>query len=81
MNLRLGNVGKYEISDRCLAAPEFCLNGGTCEITMTGARCHCTDRFLGDRCDQCSEGFQGDQYDSCAHGYYGDKCGKRISHY
>ena len=44
-------------------------------MTMTGARCHCPDRYQGDRCEQCSVEFQGDQCDSCASGYYGDDCG------
>ena len=51
--------------DSCLD-PNFCLNGGTCELTTTGARCHCTDRYQGDRCDVCFERFQGDGCQECS---------------
>ena len=55
-------------------------------MTVTGARCHCPDRYQGDRCDKCAEKFQGDgcqecslrfqgdECDNCADGYYGDLC-------
>ena len=52
------------VYDKCEEVPGFCLNGATCESVWTSARCHCTDRFQGDRCDRCSDG------------YYGDTCGK-----
>ena len=63
--------------DSCLD-PNFCLNGGTCEVTITGARCHCTNRYQGNRCDVCSERFQGDGCVTCADGYYGDNCGQYL---
>ena len=62
--------------DKCDQEPGFCLNGTTCEPTRTSARCHCTPRFRGDRCNQCPERFQGNECDTCASGYYGDMCGK-----
>ena len=65
--------------DSCLD-PAFCFNGGTCEVTMTGARCHCIDRYQGDRCDMCSERFQGDECDRCADGYLGDSCSFQVTY-
>ena len=79
--------------DKCTQEPEFCLNGGTCEPAGTSVRCHCPDRYQGDRCDNCTErfqgdccqecvmGFQGDECDTCAYGYYGDTCGKAQQSY
>ena len=64
------------------------VNGGTCEVAMTGARCRSADRYQGDRCNMCSERFQGvgclqcsprfqgDDCDICVDGYYGDSCSK-----
>ena len=51
-------------SDSCSRDSTFCLNGGTCEVTITGARYHCPARYQGDRCD------------TCADGHYGDACSK-----
>ena len=65
----------FFFSDLCVD-PGFCLNGGTCEVTITGARCHCTGFFEGTRCQECSIRYQGDKCDSCAGGYYGDDCSK-----
>ena len=48
--------------NKCAEEPGYCLNGSTCEPTWTSARCHCTDRYQGDRCAEC------------AHGYYGNDC-------
>ena len=62
--------------DFCSKDPTFCLNGGTCEVTMTGARCHCPDRYQGDRCNMCTDRHQGERCDTCADGYYGDMCSK-----
>ena len=59
--------------DSCVD-PAFCLNGGTCEVTITGARCHCTIRYQGDRCDRCSERFQGDRCEECTERFRGDDC-------
>ena len=82
-NFKKVNMDYFYI-DSCLN-PAFCLNG---EVTMTGARCRCNDRYQGDRCYRCSERFQGDgcgncsvrfkgaECDTCAGGYYGDSCGK-----
>ena len=38
--------------NKCVEEPGFCLNGATCEQTWTSARCHCTDLYQGDRCDE-----------------------------
>ena len=64
--------------NKCVEEPGLCLNGATCERTWTSARCHCPDRYQGDRCDNCTERFQGEDCDQCADGYYGDSCGKYI---
>ena len=60
--------------DSCAKDPAFCLNGGTCAVTMTGARCRCTDRYEGDRFDRCSERFQGDECQECSPRFQGDEC-------
>ena len=52
--------------DKCAEEPRFCLNGATCAPTWTSARCHCGDRYQGNRCD------------TCAAGYYGETCGNSI---
>ena len=62
--------------NKCTEEPDFCLNGATCEQAWTSARCHCSARFRGDKCDQCPETFQPDGCQECADGYYGDDCGK-----
>ena len=67
------------VLDSCTKDPALCLNGGTCEVTMTGTRCRCTDRYQGDRCDRCSERFQGDSCQECADGYHGDSCSVSIN--
>ena len=77
--------------DLCVGTSEFCLNGGTCEMTMTGARCHCTDRYQGDRCNTCTERFQGEgcqecslrfkgvECDTCADGFFGSSCSRNVN--
>ena len=60
--------------NKCVEEHEFCLNGGTCEQTWTTARCHCTERYQGDRCDRCRERFQGDGCQECSPRFQGDEC-------
>ena len=47
----------------CAEEPGLCLNSPTCEQMWISARCHCADRYQGDRCEHCAED------------YYGDDCG------
>ena len=61
--------------NRCTERLGFCRNVATCERTWTSARCHCADRYQGDRCDNCTERFQGDGCTECADDYYGNSCG------
>ena len=69
---RLINLYFGPDSNKCEEDPEFCMNGATCERVMNTARCHCGDRYQGDRCDSCSERFEGAGCQGCADGYYGD---------
>ena len=78
--------------NRCVEEPGFCLNNATCERTLTSARCHCTNLYQGDRCDncidkrfqgdgcqECSPRFQGDDCQRCAQNYYDENCGNNYS--
>ena len=77
--------------DLCVGTSEFCLNGGTCEMSMTGARCHCPERYQGHRCNMCTERFQGEgcqecslrfkgvECDTCADGFFGPSCNRNVN--
>ena len=67
--------------DSCTDEPGFCLNGGTCEDTAVGLRCHCSVRYQGDRCDRCSERFQGDECQQCSERFQGDGCQECAAHF
>ncbi|KAK2177601.1 hypothetical protein NP493_590g03082 [Ridgeia piscesae] len=44
--------GDCEVDVRTLCADVTCVNGGSCEDTRSGFKCHCTAGYTGDKCQQ-----------------------------
>ena len=39
------------VTEKNFCESQPCLNGGNCEISADGYKCHCDSGFIGDKCE------------------------------